>query len=438
MRPAPGFALLTLVFVAAACRPGGGLPGTAGADSTSIRRDIAWMADDEREGRATGTPGLDSAAVYVAQRFLTLGLGAIVRRDAHCTRECAMSFLMPYTAKPIAARHTDAPPRELAAVNVVGLLRGSDPALVDEYVVVGAHMDHLGRSGDFALDPEAKDAIRHGADDNASGVAAVLELARLFARHPARRSIVFTTFSGEELGLLGSAYWADHPPVPLEKVRAMVNFDMVGRLHDDKLIVYGVATATELPGIVDAANTAPKLAISAVGDGFGPSDHSSFYAKNLPVLHLFTDLHDDYHRASDVASKINAGGEARVVAFAERAIRAMADRNATLTFVRAPAPVARGGSSREGSNTYLGSIPDMAAGSTPGLRLSGVRVGSPADKGGLKTGDVIVELAGTAVKDLYSYTDALYSHKPGEQVVIVVLRDGVRVPCTVVLGERGR
>ncbi len=438
MRPSARLALLVCLTLPAACRGPRGVSTLEGADSLSIRRDVSWLADSAREGRATGTAGLDSAAAYVRDRFVALALAPIVPRDSRCAGDCPTSYLMPYLAKPIAARHTDAPPAPLAATNVVGMLKGSDPALAGEYVIVGAHMDHLGRSGDFSLDPDARNAIRHGADDNASGVAAVLELARLFARHPARRSIIFTTFSGEELGLLGSAYWADHSPVPLANVRAMVNFDMVGRLRDDKLIVYGVATAVELPGIVESANTAPKLAISAVGDGFGPSDHSSFYAKNLPVLHLFTDLHDDYHRATDVASKINAGGEAKVVAFAERAIRDIADRAGPLSFVRAPAPVARGGSSREGSNTYLGSIPDMAAGSTPGLRLSGVRAGSPADKGGLKAGDVIVELAGAAVKDLYSYTDALYAHKPGETVLIVVLRDGVRVPCTVTLGERGR
>ena len=438
MRRPRCFALLAVFALSAACHGGGAVSSLPGADSASIRRDVTWLADDAREGRATGSAGLDSAALYVERRFEALSLKPIALVDTSCRASCATGFQMRYTARPIAARHTDAPPALLAASNVVGLLRGTDAALADEYVIVGAHMDHLGMSSDFALDPEARNAIRHGADDNASGVAAVLELARLFKRQPARRSIVFTTFSGEELGLLGSAYWAEHPPVPLARVRAMVNFDMVGRMHDDKLIVYGVATATELPSIVDAANTAPKLSIAAVGDGFGPSDHSSFYARNLPVLHLFTDLHDDYHRATDVASKINAGGEAQVVAFAERTIRAIADRDAPLTFVRTPAPVARGGSSREGSNTYLGSIPDMAAGSLPGLRLSGVRAGSPADKGGLKAGDVIVELAGTEVKDLYSYTDALYAHKPGEKIVIVVLRDGARVPCTIVLGERGR
>ena len=433
----PVVVLLPIALLATACHGGGAISTLADADSTSIRRDVAWLADDARGGRGEGTAGLDSAAQYVARRFEALALERVVLRDAGCTGDCARAFVMPYPAKPLPSRGQTVA-REYAGTNVVGVLRGADPVLRDQYVIVGAHLDHLGTSSDFALDPEAKDAIRNGADDNASGVAAVLEIARLMKRHPPRRSVVFTTFSGEELGLLGSAYWADHPPVPLAQVRAMVNFDMVGRMHDEKLIVYGVATATELPALVEAANIAPRLVVSAVGDGFGPSDHSSFYAKNLPVLHLFTDLHGDYHRATDDADKLNAAGEARVVAFAERAIRAIADRDAALTFVRAPAPAPRAGSSREGSNTYLGSIPDMAAGTTPGLRLSGVRAGSPADKGGLKAGDVIVELGGKSVKDLYEYTDALYVHKPGATITIVVLRGGQRVPLTVTLGERGR
>jgi membrane-associated protease RseP (regulator of RpoE activity) len=212
---------------------------------------------------------------------------------------------------------------------------------------------------------------------------------------------------------------------------------MVGRLRNDKLIVDGVATARELSGIVDSANVAPRLAISAVGDGFGPSDHSSFYARGIPVLHFFTDLHDDYHRATDDVEKINAGGEARVVAVAERVVRAIADRTAPLTPVRgaAPAPTAGG---REGSNVYLGSVPDMSAGDAPGLRLSGVRPGSPADAAGLRAGDVIVELGGRPVKDLYGYSDALYAHKPGDRVEIVFLRNGERGKASVTLGKRGQ
>ena len=259
----------------------------------------------------------------------------------------------------------------------------------------------------------------------------------MFAARPARRAILVAHFSGEELGLLGSQWFVDHPPVPLDSVAAMVNFDMVGRLRNDKLIVYGVGTARELPALVDSANVAPRLVISAVGDGFGPSDQSSFYAKGIPVLHFFTDLHDDYHRATDDVEKINAEGEARVVAIAERVVRAIADRPARLTpgRIAASAPVA---GAREGSNVYLGSIPDMSAGDTPGLRLSGVRAGSPADVAGLRAGDVIVSLGGRPVKDLYSYSDALYAHKPGDRVDIELLRNGVRQTAAVTLGTRGQ
>jgi predicted metalloprotease with PDZ domain len=214
----------------------------------------------------------------------------------------------------------------------------------------------------------------------------------------------------------------------------MLNFDMVGRMKNDRLIVYGLATATEMPALLDSANRAPALRIAAQGDGFGPSDHSSFYAKGIPVLHFFTDVHDDYHRASDTPDKINAAGEARVVAFAERVLRAIADRPARLTPVRVAAPVTT--SSREGSQVYLGTIPDMAGSDAPGLRLTGVRAGSPADVAGLKSGDVIVELGGAAVKDLYTYSDALYSHKPGEEVDIVAVRDGRRLTVHVKLGKR--
>jgi aminopeptidase YwaD len=259
---------------------------------------------------------------------------------------------------------------------------------------------------------------------------------------------VFVTFSGEEMGLLGSEYFVANSPLPLDSAVAMVNFDMVGRLREDKLIVYGVATATELPALLDNANAFttsnyPKshlpwrtpLRITALGDGYGPSDHSSFYARNVPVLHFFTDLHEDYHRASDVASKINATGEAHVVDVAERVIREIADRSSRLTFVRSSAPPQLTGS-RSGSDVYLGSIPDMSEGDGPGLRLTGVRAGSPADLAGLVAGDVIVEFGGKSVKNLYDFSDALYSHRPGDDVPVVVLRKGDRKQFTVKLGRR--
>ena len=424
LRRTVGFAAL----LSCACRTTEAVPGTvATPDAGRLRSDIAWLADDRRDGRATGTAGNDSAAAWLSRRHASLGLRTLPGGEGFLQRFVARSAQMAHAGKPDG----------VATQNVLALLPGRDPALRGEYVVIGAHFDHLGRSASGAMDPEARDAIRNGADDNASGTAAVLELARIFAAKPARRSIVVAHFTGEELGLLGSQWFVDHSPVSLDSVAAMVNFDMVGRLRNDKLIVYGVATARELGDIVDSANTAPRLSVSTVGDGFGPSDHSSFYAKGIPVLHFFTDLHDDYHRASDDVERIEAEGEARVVAMAERVVRAIADRPARLTRVRAaaPGPIAGG---RTGSNVYLGSIPDMSAGDANGLRLSGVRAGSPADSAGLRAGDVIVELGGRAVKDLYGYSDALYARSPGERVVIVYLRNGARSTASVILGTRGQ
>jgi S1-C subfamily serine protease len=176
--------------------------------------------------------------------------------------------------------------------------------------------------------------------------------------------------------------------------------------------------------------------VRGIGDGFGPSDQSSFYARGIPVLHFFTNLHDDYHRASDDADKINAAGEARVVALAEQVVRAIDARDERLTFVRrvAPPPVA---GARTGSSVYLGSIPDMSAPDVKGLRLTGVRAGSPADSAGLKAGDVVLQLGGRDVTDLQSYSDALYSHQPGDEVDIVVVRNGERLTLRAKLGRRG-
>jgi hypothetical protein len=400
--------------------------GLAVADSAAIRSDISYLASDALEGRLTGTPGNDSAAAWIARRYQYLRLVAPYP-----------GYLQSFVARPAAAAHTgDTVGRRTQ--NVVAILNGSDPAYRNRYIVIGAHFDHLGRATRYSMDPQAGDAIRNGADDNASGTAAVLQLARMLSISRPRHSVVFVNFSGEEEGLLGSQYFVDNPPFPVDSIVAMFNFDMVGRLTDDKLFVYGTGTATELPAIVDSANLTlvSALSIQGGGDGFGSSDHSSFYAKNIPVLHFFTDSHADYHRATDDVEKINAAGEARVVNLAFEMIKSVDRRPARLSFVRStrPSRVAR---SASGSQAYLGSIPDMSAGTMPGLRLTGVRAGSPAEKGGLVAGDVIVEFGGRAVTDLQSYSDALYAHKPGDVVKVVYLRDGKKVETTVTLGTRG-
>lgn len=417
-------ATLAIMLSACAFAPRAGSSLAAASDSARIRGDIAFLASDALEGRATGSPGNDSAAAFAVRRYARLGL-----------QPFAPGFLQPFEARSVLLARA-AGSGAARTQNVVAFLPGSDPALRGQAIVLGAHIDHLGRSPIGALDPDARNAIRNGADDNASGTAALLELARLFARAPARRSLLFVNFSGEELGVLGSRFFVEHSPLPLDSIVAMLNFDMVGRMRGDSLIVYGTATAREFPAVLDSANARVGLSVRGVGDGFGPSDHSSFFARNIPVLHFFTNLHDDYHRATDDVERINAGGVARVVALAERVVRLLDARDSRLTFVRGAAPPVLAGS-RTGSNVYLGSIPDMAGGDAPGLRLAGVRAGSPADSAGLVAGDIVVELGGKPVKDLESYAEALYSHQPGDVVEIVVLRGSERRRVSVKLGKRG-
>jgi len=395
-------------------------------DSARVRADVEYLASDALEGRGTGTAGHDSASAYVVRRYTALGL-----------RPALPGYVQRFTARSAVQAHSGtAAPAGRPTQNVVALVPGTDPRLSGQVIVVGAHLDHLGRSTTGALDPDAIDAIRNGADDNASGSAAVLEMARLVSARPARRTIVFVNFSGEELGLLGSQYFVEHPPVPLDSMVAMLNFDMVGRLRGDSVIVYGTGNALEMNAVVDSANAPLGMHLSRVPDGMGPSDQTSFLARKIPSLHFFTNLHDQYHRATDDAPLIHAAGIARIVTLADRVLREIDRRDARLTFNQPPA-AQRAAVSRTNTGVYLGSIPDMAAPDIKGLRLTGVRAGSPADSAGLKAGDVIVEFAGREVTDIQTYSDALYSHSPGDEVTIVVLRGTERVTLKVRLGRRG-
>jgi predicted metalloprotease with PDZ domain len=215
----------------------------------------------------------------------------------------------------------------------------------------------------------------------------------------------------------------------------MINFDMVGRLRDRKLIVYGLGTAPELPALVDSANSAAHLDLRKIDDGYGPSDHSSFYAKGIPVLHMFTDTHMDYHRASDDVEKLNIAGMGRIVTFATRVARAIADRQGRLTLVRQEKPVIHVRASNTES-AYFGSVPDMSAVDVKGVRFAGVSPGSPAEKAGIREGDVLIEFGGAPTPDLYAFSDALNAHAPGDTVSVIVLRDGVRKSLTAILAAR--
>jgi len=328
------------------------------------------------------------------------------------------------------------------ARNVVALIPGASPALGQEVIVVGAHYDHLGMGGEGSLSPD-ETAVHNGADDNASGTAALLQIAsELMAGPPPDRSVLFIAFTGEERGLWGSAHFVADPTVDLENVVAMLNLDMVGRVVDDQITVFGVGTAREWDEIVDGVNAemVNPLIVSKAPDGYGPSDHSSFYGQGIPVLHFFSNTHEDYHRPTDDWEKINVGGLERVSGLAAGIARRLAsggEDQVALTPVaqERPAAPSQSSSTTSGYGPYLGTIPDM----TPrdfGVRLTGVREGSPAAEAGIQGGDVVVEFDGDPVADIYAYTYALQAHTVGDEVAIVVERDGERITVRATLEER--
>ena len=340
---------------------------------------------------------------------------------------------------------TDILRRNAPAYNVAGILEGSDPVLKNEVIVIGAHYDHLGRGGEGSLAQRAGD-IHHGADDNASGVAGMLELARNFSMERARmkRTLVFVAFSGEEEGLLGSSYFVNHGVVPGGQTVAMINMDMIGRMKENRLMIGGVGTAQEWRSWINDKNapggvnihlatsssilTLKPFTLTLNEDGYGPSDHSSFYARQVPVLFFFTGTHDDYHKPTDTAEKINYEDATRVILFITGLVHSINEsaKRPTYTTAQSPSP----GRSM-GFRVYLGTIPNYAE-SNDGLKLDGVREDSPAAKAGLKTGDRIVKMAGRDVRNVYDYTYALGEMKAGQEYEVEIIRgnDTLRLKIT--------
>jgi hypothetical protein len=420
------YRLLTPLAVAAAA-----LAHPLGAqtvvDPVSLLNDVRYLSGDSLGGRLIGSAGADSAAAYLARRFKQSGL-----------RPSPQGWFQPFSVSPTAPAAVHAGIGGVVGKNVIGVLPGKDASLRNEIVIVGAHYDHLGPGQFGSLDPDSTGQVHNGADDNASGSSALIHIARKLRQVPPARTVVFIAFSGEEAGLLGSDYYVKNPIFPLARTYAMVNMDMVGRLRNDRLLVYGVSTAKELPGLLDSLNSEAHFDLKASGDGWGRSDQSSFYGAGLPVLHIFTDLHEDYHRTTDDWEKINADGLAKVADFTASVVRALANRREPLTFVNVPPPAltASSTSSSSGYGAYLGTVPDMSD-NPGGVRLTGVRAGSPAEKAGLRGNDIIIRIGETPVPDLQGMTTALRAHKPGDVVEIRILRDGVEQRVSVTLGARG-
>ena len=315
--------------------------------------------------------------------------------------------------------------------NVVGVLQGSGEH-ADETIVVGAHYDHVGRGGAGSLAPGSKE-IHNGADDNGSGTVALIELARRLASREEKlpRRVVFIAFTAEELGLIGSAKYVEKPVFELKNTIAMYNMDMVGRLRDDKLTVFGVGTSPTFKDDVTRFGESRDLKLSLKPEGFGPSDQSSFYARKIPVLHFFTGTHSDYHRPGDDWEKININGIDRIAALVEDVVVHTALTNGRPKYIEVKS---RAQIARSGNRPYFGSIPDFGSEET-GYSISGVSPGSPAAKGGLKGGDHIIQLGKHRISDLNDFDLALRAYKPGEEVPVTVRRDGKEVKLKVKLAK---
>ncbi|MBZ5673975.1 MAG: M28 family peptidase [Acidobacteriia bacterium] len=319
--------------------------------------------------------------------------------------------------------------------NVAGYIPGKTP----EYVIVGAHYDHLGLGDEHSLAPAQIGTIHPGADDNASGTAGVIELARYFSKQPQQqRGILFMTYAGEELGLLGSNYYTGHPLLPLENAVTMLNMDMIGRIRGGKVYVNGSGTGSTLDKLVESVKPPAEFKLDlSEATGYGGSDHMSFTVKQVPVLFFFSGLHGDYHKPSDTWDKIDAPDAAKLLGYvAQIATRLMNDpeRPKFQRVVEKTAPISSGSSSG-GYGPNFGSIPDFDE-PPKGVRFADVRDGTPAAKAGLKAGDILIEFDGKDIGNLYDFTYALQAHKPGDLVLVKVLRGSQTIEAKVLLTER--
>lgn len=316
--------------------------------------------------------------------------------------------------------------------NVIGYIEGSNPELKNEYIIIGAHYDHLGWGGQGSLVPDTV-AIHNGADDNGSGTAGLLELAEYLShnRKNLNRTLVFIAFTAEEEGTIGSGFYVKNPVFPLENTIAMINMDMIGRLKEDKLTIYGTGTSPVWNDIIEKLNSEFKFNLNLVKDGYGPSDHAQFYSKNIPVLHFFTGIHSDYHKPSDDYDKINYQGQKRILDFIAKLIFELDKAKGRPQFVKAE-PQQR---SARGFRVTLGIVPDYSE-EVQGMKVGDVRTGTPAEKAGIKPGDVIVKLGGREIKNIYDYTYALGDFNPGDEVEVVVLRGGEKLSFKVKFEER--
>lgn len=321
--------------------------------------------------------------------------------------------------------------------NVIGIVTGNDNAKKDEYVIVGAHFDHLGYGNTSSSLYKGKTPMIHfGADDNASGVSAMMELAARFTAKPARRSIIFMAFNGEEEGLIGSSYYCKSPVIPLNKTIYMMNLDMVGRKSkENKLNIFGIGSSTGFAQLVDSLATVDSIDIVKAKDPYGPSDQSSFYSKGVPIMFLFTGVHGDYHKPSDTWDKLNYDGLGRIAHYSESIVRTIANSDSKPDLLSVGSDTTDRPKMGKGNGAWFGIVPNFEE-NPKGMLISGTSEGSPALKAGLKSGDIITKFGDKPVKNLYDLTYALQSHKPGDEIEVIYIRGDKETTVKVTLGKK--
>ena len=355
-----------------------------------LEQDVKTLAAESFEGRETGTAGEEKAARHIVGEMRRAGLQPV---------------LQPFQGHGTTGR------------NVLAVVHGTTA----EAVVIGAHYDHLGADGK---------KVYTGADDNASGTAVVIEMARRFAKKPGKRTVILVAFSGEEMGILGSRHFVNNPPT-LEPTVAMINMDMVGRLREN-LIVFGADTGDKFKEYL--ADSPVKIAYNK--DAIGPSDHTSFVLKGVPSVHLFTGAHPDYHKPGDTADKVNYDGLRKVADLVETLARRIADAPEKMAFIKPP-PSAAAPRAGKGGTPYFGVMPDYGF-DGKGVKLAGVAPGSPAEKAGLKEGDLLLSLNGKDFEDVKGYSAIFFGLKPGDEITLGYEREGKRSSMKATLGSKNR
>ena len=373
---------------------------------SNIKDDVSFLADDSLEGRQTGTDGEKKAANYIAKRFKDLGLTAKGTKNFHQE----FSFI-PKTDPHAEVTFTKNEDGTITGRNVIGYINND----AKNTIVIGAHYDHLGYGGDGSLFRDSIKAIHNGADDNASGTAVMLDLARKLNTTNTNNNYLFIAFSGEEMGLLGSNYFVKNPTINTKAISYMINMDMVGRLKKDSaLAVYGTGTSPMFKQVLKAHNTKFKLIENE--SGVGPSDHTSFYLADIPVLHFFTGQHEDYHKPGDDADKLNYQGMETISEYIFDIISDL-DDNGKLAFRKTK----NESESTPRFKVGLGVIPDYLF-DVKGMRIDGVSEGRPAENGGLLKGDIVIQLGDSIVTDMMSYMRALSVFDNGDKTTVMVKR----------------